>query len=60
MEVTVKLKIPDYVYEFYSKAATFAQRTPEDIMSEALYAYAEAISISMLQDMRQGPPSVAQ
>ena len=51
MEITVSVNIPAYVYQFYAKASTFAQRTPEEVMAEALYLYAEAVSISMLNDM---------
>ena len=51
MEITVRVNIPDYVYQFYAKASAFAQRTPEEVMAKALYLYAEAVSISMLHDM---------
>ena len=45
MDVLVKLTIPNTVYHFYKRASEHvAGCTPEDIMSDALSAYAGMIS----------------
>lgn len=40
MEITVTLKVEDYVYQFYQIGAEVLNRTPEDMMEEALFMYA--------------------
>lgn len=45
MEVTATVHIPDYVYRFYAEASQcIHSRTPEDVMSDALSAYAGMLS----------------
>lgn len=41
MDVSIKLTVPGYVYRFYQDASRHvAQSSPEDIMADALCAYA--------------------
>jgi len=57
MNVLVKLTVPNTIYRFYSDASRHvANRTPEELMADALLAYAELISGSA-QDAPEDPPS---
>ena len=41
MDVLVKLTVPNFIYRFYKQASDhIANGSPEDIMSDALCAYA--------------------
>lgn len=45
MDIMVKLTVPSYIYRFYSNAsAHVADCTTEDIMADALSAYAGLLS----------------
>ena len=48
MDVLVKLTVPNYIYRFYKQASDhIADGSPEDIMSDALCAYAGLLSPDM-------------
>ena len=54
MDVTAKLRVPDYIYKFYQNAArNIANQTTEQTMADALSAYAAMLS----KDVRQGRQS---
>lgn len=41
MEIPAILSVPDYIYRFYADASRcIRERTPEDVMADALTAYA--------------------
>jgi len=45
MDVLVKLTVPNYIYRFYQQASAYvADCSAEDIMSDALSAYAGLLS----------------
>ena len=45
MDVLVKLTVPNYIYRFYREAsAHIADSSPEEVMSDALAAYAGLLS----------------
>ena len=45
MDVLVKLTVPNYIYRFYDQASNHvADCSPEDIMADALSAYAGLLS----------------
>ena len=50
MEIVVSLKVQDYVYLFYQKSAQALQKSPEELMEQALFTYAGMIAQNMLQD----------
>ena len=55
MDILVKLTVPNYIYRFYDGAAAhIAQSTAEDIMSDALSAYACMIS-EQVAKLRESP-----
>ena len=56
MMITTHVTIHYDVYKFFEKASTYAKRTPEELMSDALLYYAGVISEMMLDDM-QDPDS---
>ena len=48
MDVLVKLTVPNYIYRFYQQASShIADGSPEDIMSDALCAYAGLLDKDM-------------
>lgn len=45
MEIAAKITVPDYIYRFYADASRCIHgRTPEDVMADALTAYAGMLS----------------
>ena len=45
MEIAAKITVPDYIYRFYADASQCIHgRTPEDVMADALAAYAGMLS----------------
>lgn len=45
MDILVRLTVPNHIYRFYCQAsAHVADHTPEDIMTDALFAYASLLS----------------
>lgn len=45
MDIIVKVSVPNYIYQFYQQASRhIADCTPEEVMSDALSAYAELLS----------------
>ena len=53
MDVLVKLSIPNCIYQFYQQAsAHVANSSPEDIMSDALTAYAGLLSEDVAKKLR--------
>lgn len=58
MEITAKISLPDYIYQFYADASRCVHgRTPEDVMADALTAYAGMLSreISRITNTENGP-----
>jgi len=54
MEITAKLTLPDYIYRFYADASRcIHDRTAEQVMADALTAYAELLSRDIA---RKTPP----
>ena len=53
MDVLVKLTVPNCVFQFYQQAAShIAQGSPEQIMSDALSAYAGMLSRDISAQLR--------
>ena len=50
MEIVVSLNVEDYVYGFYQKCAQELQKRPEELMEQALFAYAGMIAQDMMWD----------
>ena len=50
MEIVVSLKVQDYIYQFYQKSGQALQKRPEELMEQALLAYAGMIAQDMLQN----------
>lgn len=45
MDFIARITIPDYIYHFYANASHCIQEyTPEDVMADALIAYASMLS----------------
>ena len=50
MNVSVKLTVPGYIYQFYQEASRHVnQSCPEDIMADALCAYAGLLNKEIAQ-----------
>jgi len=53
MKITVSVTVPDYVYLFYQKASeTLPQRTPQELMAQALTLFAGTVSEKILLDKK--------
>lgn len=51
MDISAKIKVPDYVYRFYQQAAdNIAGRSTEQIMADALTAYAALLNEDVMKD----------
>ena len=50
MEIVVALNLQDYLYQFYKKSAESMEKTPEELMEQALFLYAGMIAKDMIQD----------
>ena len=51
MDIPAKIKVPEYVYRFYRNAAqNVAGLTTEQIMADALSAYAAVLSDAVKKD----------
>ena len=56
MDVLVKLTVPNYIYQFYRQAsAHIASSCPEEIMSDALCAYASLLSEEVAKKREANP-----
>ena len=56
MKVLVKLTVPNYIYRFYRNASLHvAGRTPEEIMADALSAYAGLLSEEVARERNNSP-----
>jgi len=54
MDILVKLSVPEFIYEFYDKAAKYvAGSAAEELMADALSAYAGIISKDVAQVRQQ-------
>lgn len=52
MDIAAKITIPDYIYRFYADASRCIHgRTAEDVMADALTAYAGLLSREIAQRM---------
>lgn len=51
---TVKLQIPEYLYEFYAKVGLSAGRTPQQVMADALFQTAGRLSLEALGKKEKG------
>lgn len=50
MDMPITIKVPDYVYQFYRQAAeNIADRNTEQIMADALSAYAALLNEDMMK-----------
>ena len=57
MDILVKLTVPNFVYRFYKKASQHvAGCTTEDIMADALTAYAGLISEEVAKEREREAP----
>ena len=60
MNVSVKLTVPDYIYQFYQEASRHViQCGPEDIMADALCAYAGLLNKEIAQQQKTSDQSEA-
>ena len=51
MEITTSITVPDFVYQFYQKVSEhLGDRTTEEIMASALFAYAGFVSEKIMED----------
>lgn len=49
MKVVTTIAVPSFVYQFYMKAANeIGNKTPEDVMADALFTYAGMIAQDIL------------
>ena len=56
MDVPVKLTVPSCIYQFYGEAAThIADSSPEQVMSDALTAYAGLLSKDIARALTASP-----
>ena len=56
MEIPATLSIPDYIYSFYADASRCIRgRTPEDVMADALTAYAGMLSADIAKKAAPTP-----
>ena len=47
----ITLTVEDYVYDFYKKVGEQADgRSPEQVMSDALFKFAGSLSVNILKD----------
>ncbi|MGN0976848.1 MAG: hypothetical protein ACI4PH_02230 [Faecousia sp.] len=57
MDIMVKLTVPNYVYRFYQQASQHvANCTTEEIMADALSAYAGLLSDKVSKERHQNQP----
>lgn len=57
MDIMVKLTIPGYIYQFYEQASRhIANGSAEQIMSDALSAYAGMLSIDIAKQQEKNNP----
>ena len=57
MDILVKLTVPDYVYRFYADASDYVfDCTAEDLMADALSAYAGLLSDAVSKEHRRRHP----
>lgn len=57
MDVLIKLTVPNYVYRFYRDASChIAGSSTEDVMSDALSAYAGLLSDDIAKEREQTLP----
>ena len=58
MNIMVKITVPNYIYRFYQQASrNVADCTAEDIMADALKAYAAIISEEVAKENKRTIPS---
>lgn len=50
MEITVTLKVEDYIYQFYQIGASVLNRSPEELMEKALFMYAGIAAEELIQN----------
>ena len=59
MDVLVKLTVPNYIYQFYAQASRhIADCSAEEIMADALSAYAGLLSEEICKEIEQRLPIV--
>ena len=59
MDIITSVKVPDYVYDLFSKAAQeIGNVTTEEIMSRALFQYAELVAENILRRDRSASPEL--
>lgn len=50
MKVVTNITVPSFVYQFYMKVANdLGNRTPEDVMADALFTYAGIVAQDVLK-----------
>jgi len=61
MDKIIKLTVPDYVYRFYADASGHVfDTTAEDLMADALAAYAGLLSDTVSKELRRRFPEEAE
>lgn len=61
MDVIVKVSVPNYIYRFYQQASMhIAGSTTEDVMADALSAYAGLLSDEISKRRQQNLPNCQQ
>ena len=48
MKKTVSLQVEDYIYQFYQKGAEVLDRSPENLMEQALFMYAGIVAQGLM------------
>ena len=53
MEIAAHITVPEYVYRFYADASScILERSPEEVMADALAAYAGMLSAEIAKQNR--------
>lgn len=61
MDVLVKLTVPNYIYQFYDQASRhIADCSPEEVMADALSAYAGLLSEDISREREQHLPNLTE
>lgn len=61
MKIVTNIAIPDFVYRFYMQVATdLGDRTPEDVMADALFTYAGLVAQDILISKQPSDSKIVQ
>ncbi len=50
MKIVLTLDVEDYVYQFYQRGAEALNRSPEELMQEAVFRYAGIVAQELMQN----------